>query len=250
MLTKQEIWTITKAQLAQDLGCKTARFEVLENQVLEWRYHPLRRTYWAGAPFFEVAVINGVLIAACNKALLPWARKNLLPRQAEWLFSARSLRELEDGLTPFGYKVGNAQQIYLPDLTFPRATPRSLVRWYEGESIKCLSTDGAWKEALAANEFTPDVLAVGALDHRGELMALAGASRDGMRMWQIGIQVLPAHQGEGLGANLTALLKDELLRREIVPFYTTASSHILAQNVALNAGFRPAFGYLYARRQL
>ena len=47
--------------------------------------------------------------------------------------------------------------------------------------------------------------------------------------------------------DLTALLKDELLRRDLVPFYGTAESHLASQNVALGAGFRPGFAYLYAK---
>lgn len=91
------------------------------------------------------------------------------------------------------------------------------------------------------------MLAVAALDRGGRPIAMAGASRDGARLWQIGINVLPSAAGQGLGANLTALLKDELLRRGIVPFYHTEGSHLASLNVGLQAGFRPAFGYLYAQ---
>jgi len=55
------------------------------------------------------------------------------------------------------------------------------------------------------------------------------------------------HRGRGLAAGLTALLKDELLRRGIVPFYGTAQSHIFSLNTARNAGFRPAWAEVWAR---
>ena len=73
------------------------------------------------------------------------------------------------------------------------------------------------------------------------------AWRDGERLWQIGVNVLPSHRGRGLAAGLTALLKDELLRRGIVPFYGTAQSHIFSLNTARNAGFRPAWAEVWAR---
>ena len=94
---------------------------------------------------------------------------------------------------------------------------------------------------------TADMLAVAALDEGGQPVGMAGASRDGERLWQIGVNVLPSHRGRGLAAGLTALLKDELLRRGIVPFYGTAQSHIFSLNTARNAGFRPAWAEVWAR---
>lgn len=91
------------------------------------------------------------------------------------------------------------------------------------------------------------MLAVAALDEGGQPVGMAGASRDGERLWQIGVNVLPPHRGRGLAAGLTALLKDELLRRGIVPFYGTAQSHIFSLNTARNAGFRPAWAEVWAR---
>ncbi|ALP93777.1 hypothetical protein [Intestinimonas butyriciproducens] len=59
--------------------------------------------------------------------------------------------------------------------------------------------------------------------------------------------MLQPFRGRGYAAGLPFLLKDALLRRDIVPFYGTAESHIISRNVAIRAGFRPAFGYLYAQ---
>ena len=91
----------------------------------------------------------------------------------------------------------------------------------------------------------PDVLGVSA-SVDGELAAMAGASLDSLRMWQIGINVLPAYQKRGLGWTLTALLAREVERRGALPFYGTSMSHIASQRVALRAGFVPAWTELYA----
>lgn len=248
-MDKAELWSIVKEQLALDLGCEAEILDTLENAVVEWKDLPGRRKRDNATPFLEIAMINGKLAAACHRDLLSWAEENLLSRKAEWLFLPQNYRNIEAGLAPFGYEIGDARHFSLPDLSLPFSTPRSLVRWYEKDAIEQFRGNDTWSEAFAYNELTPDMLAVGALDRNGKLAAMAAASRNGTRMWEIGIRVLPEHQGEGLGANLVALLKDELLRRGIVPFYNTAESHISSLNVGLRAGFLPAFGYLYASKR-
>lgn len=246
-MDKSEVFSIAKEQLAMNLGCAAELFDTKENIVLEWKDHPGRQKYSEDIPFLEIVVWGGKLVAACHKDLLPWAEETLLPRKAEWLLLPQNYRRIEAGLAPFGYEIGDARHYYLPDVSIPFSTPRSLVRWYEKDALEQFCGNDTWSEALLFNNFAPDMLAVATLNNECEPIAMAGASRDGESMWQIGIRVLPEYQGEGFGANLVALLKDELLRRGILPFYSTAESHIASQNVGLRAGFRPAFAYLYAQ---
>lgn len=245
-MTKSELTKIVQAQLAADLGCDPALLDSGENRVFLWQDHPQRRKYNDRTRFLEIVIWNGNLFAACDPALLPWAERYFPEKEAQWLFRPARFREIDAALSPLGYEIGDAHHYYLPDLTVPETAPVGPVRWYEGEALEQFRGDGRWGEALAFNPLYPDMLAVAALDGDGAPVAMAGASRDGARMWQVGIKVLPEHRGKGLAANLTALLKDELLRRDIAPFYGTAESHIFSQNVARRAGFYPAFGYLYA----
>lgn len=247
-MTQQDIKAAARTQLAKDLGCAPALLDTPDNVVVEWQEVPGRRAYSDDTPFFEAAIWNGKLVAAANAALLPWCRDHLLPRQAEWLFLPHNYRRLERGLATFGYQIGDARHFYLPTLPFPAAVPIGSVRWYEQADLEPFRGENTWDEALAFNAHTPDMLAVAALDKTGCPIAMAGASRDGAHLWQIGIRVLPSHMGRGLGINLAALLKDELMLRDIAPLYSTAESHIASQNVGIRAGFLPAFGYLYAQR--
>jgi len=247
VLTRGEVRAVCQAQLARDLGCEAEVLDSTQSVVMEWRDLPGRRKYSADPPLLEVVLWNGHCFAACGAALLPWAR-NYFPRQnAEWLFTPRHLREMEAALSPLGYEIGDAHHFYLPALPCAPAASLGPVRWYEAGELEQFREDPRWNEALAFGEYTPDILAVAALDGAGQPLGMAACSRDGERLWQIGINVQPEARGRGLGANLTALLKDEVLRRGAVPFYGTAESHIFSQNVALNAGFSPAFAYLYAK---
>ena len=66
-------------------------------------------------------------------------------------------------------------------------------------------------------------------------------------MWQIGIDVFPEYRGRKVGTNLVTLLKNEILKRGKVPFYGTVNSHFHSQNIAMNAGFFPAWAELYSK---
>lgn len=77
---------------------------------------------------------------------------------------------------------------------------------------------------------------------------MAGASRDGENMWQIGINVMEEASGQGIGQNIVKLLKEEILNRGKVPFYGTVESHIISQRVALSSGFYPVFAEIKIRK--
>lgn len=247
-MDKATLWSITKEQLALDLGCAPGLLDTPDNVVQQWQDLPGRRKYSEVRPFLEILIINGKLVAAANEAILPWCREQLLRREAQWLFRPELLRVLERTLAEHGYEIGSLHHYYLPKTPFPMVTPRFLVRWHEGEALERFRGDERWKEALAFNPHSPDMLAVTAMDREYRPIGMAACSRDGERLWQIGINVVPECRGLGMASNLTALLAQELLRRGIAPFYGTAESHILSQNTAISAGFRPAFAYLYAKK--
>lgn len=77
-----------------------------------------------------------------------------------------------------------------------------------------------------------------ALLEDGEPVALAGAFAT-YGMHEIGVDVLPAHQGRGLGAAAVAAAVAEILRQEAVPFYGCSPTNIRSQRTALSVGFVP-----------
>lgn len=254
-MTSQQITAIVRNQLALDLGCNAEVLDRPENAVLEWHDLPGRRRYDVHAPILEIAVWNGWLTAACAPALLPWAETFFPSVPAQWLFSPKYLRQIDAALAPLGYEIGEARRYFTPALPWPEARPLLPVRWYEAHELERFRGDVRWDGPVAFDPLFPDMLAVTAQDENDQPIAMAGVSRDGERLWQIGITVLPEYRGRGLAVNLTTLIKDELLRRGIVPFYGTAESHLASLNVAISAGLRPSFAYLHAvpngfRRQL
>lgn len=248
-MDNQTARAITKAQLALDLGCDPALLDSPNNKIVLWRDCPGRRKYSDQTPVLETAVWNGKLVAACSEELLEPCRALLQGIPAEWLFSPRYFRALEDILRPVGYELGPLRHFYIPRFPLAPAKPLTNLRWYEGDELEYFRGDDRWTDAVAFGEYSPDILGVAALDEMGDPVGLAACSQDGEKLWQIGINVLPEYRGKGYAASLTALLRDEILRRGAVPLYSTAESHIHSQNVALNAGFRPVFAYLFAQKK-
>lgn len=89
------------------------------------------------------------------------------------------------------------------------------------------------------------MLAVCAMEEN-VILGMASVTRDTDLMWQIGVNVTNEGSGKGVGAYVTSLLKEEVLKRGIVPTYATVESHIKSQKVALQSGFEPAFYEIFS----
>lgn len=101
-------------------------------------------------------------------------------------------------------------------------------------------------EAFLFEDYIEDVLGAAVYDESGELLAVAGATANSDRMWEIGVNSF--YEGKGYAVSALSALTSEILSRGIVPFYGTALSHLASQNTALRAGFAPAFCELTTRR--
>jgi GNAT superfamily N-acetyltransferase len=90
----------------------------------------------------------------------------------------------------------------------------------------------------------PDVLATVARED-GKVVGIAGASEDCASLWQVGMDVLPESRNSGVAAYLVNWLTHEILDRNLVPYYGTASSNIASQRVAHRSGYMPAWVCAY-----
>ncbi len=247
-MTSAGLEKVVGEQLSADLGLTPAVWAVPGRvTVAPWREDSRRRRYREGHPFFLGHIYRGAAAFAVHACLLPWAQEHLARLEPEWCLDYPFLRQMDAALAPWGWTIANAHPFFAPDLSVPPVQPGRPVAWYEGEDLERFRGDPRWEGTLAFQPAYPDVLAVAALDGAGAPVAMAAASRDGARLWQIGVNVQPEHRGEGLAPYLTALLKDEVLRRGAVPFYGTAQSHTLSLRTARSAGFRPAWAEVWAK---
>lgn len=75
----------------------------------------------------------------------------------------------------------------------------------------------------------------------GEIVGVAGASKTCEKLWQIGIDVLPAYHNLGLASYLVNRLTFEILERGEVPGYDVIASNLASQRVAQRSGYLPAW---------
>lgn len=146
----------------------------------------------------------------------------------------------------FGQSLSDTHHHYLPCENFPELEKRYSLTWYEKNELEVFRGDERFFEALLFNEETPDMLAVCAME--GEyILGMASATYNCEKLWEIGVNVTPEGRGKGIGTYVTTALKEELLRRGIVPTYATVESHIKSQKVAFQSGFEPSFYELFSK---
>lgn len=240
MFTKNEIIQIAKTRFAEDYNCRLSDFEKQYNTATENKYADGSR-----GPFFKVVCFRGKVIISASPEILPWCEEKLVKRAPAWFFEYPKLRAMDEKLKEYGQEIADIHQYYLPDPAAMSAESDIKVKWYEAEDIMQFKDDDRFDEAFAFDDNCPDMLAVAAIDG-DKIMGMAGASADSKTMWQIGINVMPEYCSRGIGTKLVALLTAEILKRGKVPYYGTCQSHFSSQNIAINAGYFPAWIELYS----
>lgn len=239
-LTEREMEKAVREQLARDLNCAPDDLEGEKDAFVfvEARENPGRRPFRRGAEYFDMVTMGRSIVISATPRILGLVRSELSGKERDDAFSM-----------PF---VGGHSLYYLPDLENirPLEAPEGFCfELIEGAAIHALYQFDGFHNAIQydPNDPRPDVLVMLA-KREDETVAMAGASADCARMWQIGIDVLPACRGSGLAAYLVNRLTLEILRRGYVPYYGTASSNIVSQRVAHRAGYRPAWVCAYRGR--
>lgn len=197
--------------------------------------------------FLKIAVLGGKLLVTGDEAVVAELHRKIGRFRGAWFMDAGALSNLDRLLAPYGYQIKQAHVFYIAEKETPVCTDGWEIRWYSRAEIPQFEADKRFEEAFAFCDTAPDVLGVAAI-RDGEILGMAGASADSPALWQIGINTAESAAGRGVGSMLVGLMKNEVLRRGILPYYGTAMSHIASQRVALNAGFLPAWAELTTQK--
>lgn len=217
------------------------------------------RNYEERNSFFRAIICLGQLFICCDEKIYDWVVEQYGDCKPEWFCNYRRLRKLDEKLREYGHEIYDTHIYFLPEAGSESEADYHMPKliWYEQEEILRFKENNRFTNALSFWEGQQDMLAVAAIREevqdgakdfdQSHMCGMAGVSRDGEYLWQIGINVDEDLSGQGLGHRLVRVLKEEILRRGKVPFYGTSESHTLSQTVGLKAGFAPAWTEVYVR---
>ena len=249
-MTKEEIDSKVRAQFRLDTNCSPEDEAEKIININEASLKNGARYYDDISPYFRAIVYHGEMYMCADMEILDWCREKYSLYKPEWFCKYRNLRELDGKLQENGYRIKDTHIYCLPDTDFEGYvfdTPYE-VRWYGREEILKFKDENPFKNALAYIPGCPDVIAVAALDAKGDPVAMAGASEDSETMWQIGIDVMPVYEHKGIAVYLVTMLKEKILEMGRIPFYGTSESHSNSLNVGIKSGFLPAFTEIFCCR--
>lgn len=244
MMYRQEL----SHQLALDYCCTPEDVTDAGNHFTIYSPREGRRRFQEHAVCgLKIAVVNGKLLFTGLGKIVAECRKRYADVTGEWFFDMNRLRELEELLTPFGYRISQVHPFYLPDtlsfsVTPPDTADFNLLR-YDQNAILQFRNEERFDEAFAFDPDAPDVLGIAAV-RNGDIIGMAGASADSPLFWQIGINVDSHVEGAHVGSSLVKLLAQDVIAHGAIPYYGTSMSHIASQRVAHRAGFIVAWAEL------
>ncbi|MGN0478994.1 MAG: GNAT family N-acetyltransferase [Hominenteromicrobium sp.] len=226
-IDRRQIGDTARAHLARHLCCEPADFD--RGGVV---YAANTREPY---PFLEICTMGGATVVSASEPLLP---------RLKALFAGKCRDEIFE--CPFVY----GQTIcYVPDLKRREPVPLSSAYTYEllqGAEIDRLQGIRGFENSLAFDENgkTPTHIVLCAKKD-GEIVAIAGASDEAGDLWEVGVDVRPAHRRGGLATALVRELTDKILEKGIVPFYSASVTNLGSQYVAARSGYIPCWVSTY-----
>lgn len=245
-MTNKEILEIALQQSAYDCNCKPEDFLSDKNVVTISKPDKRARRYLP-LPFeCDLVSYGNNVVAQTSERLKDVVTEYINKYLPYRCFETPNINALNSMLEEYHLKVCFMAEYFLPDTTKLKELacdyqlkvlrPAELSELYTHE----------WSNALTFDDRQRDVLAVGAYD-KDKLIGLAGCSADCEKMYQIGVDVLPAYRRQGVASAITSRLALEIIKLGKVPFYCAAWSNMKSVRNAVKCGFYPAWVELTAR---
>lgn len=187
------------------------------------------------SPLLEIGTMGQATVVSVSSTLLTKVKE---------LFVHKTRDEIFECPLVYGQSI-----YYVPDdkilkrRQFPSDFEYELL---QGPEIQKLNGIKGFENSLAFDEngVTPTCIVLYAMKNQ-EIVALAGASAESDRMWELGVDVKPEYRKNGLASALVSNLACTILERGIVPFYCASVTNVGSQAAAYRSGFMPCWVSTY-----
>ena len=199
--------------------------------------------------FFRAIIFMGKAYIMADETIFEGCKEIFKDKTSpEWFCEFSNLRFIDCMLSEYGREIADTHIYFLPDEDAKVITPDRPLKWYDETELEVFRENNPYTHAMCFSPTQPDVIAVAAMDE-DNIKGIAGASRDGKYVHQIGIDINEQYQGDGLAVFLTTILKQYLLEQGTLPFYGTSESHAISRSVAIKSGFLPAWAEIYVKQK-
>lgn len=248
---RQRTQQMIRTTLAATYACDPEAWFAERNTIAAAAALPGRLRFPIPSRPFLLASCGAGVVISCDQSRLDWARAELASHGRNDLLSLPLLAEIDR------YLMREGQRLHGPLLRFacdegsfrPAPPPAGItLTLHQGEQIHDLYVYRGFEDALEYDHASPrpDVLAVVAWQGQ-RLIGIAGASADSDDLWQIGIDVVTAARGAGVGRALVGTLTEAVFAAGKVPYYSTAVANLRSVALALGLGYWLAWTDVYAR---
>ena len=174
-MTKDDIFSITREQLALELNCKAADFLKEENIITAAVLHEKRRKFSEKPFYLQMATFGNNAVISADEEMHQWLKKWANGKRGFWLFEQHNFFELECELRKHGYKMADTHHMFLPRPEIINFKTDLKTKWLGQNDFADFYGKPEFSNALCDrfHPERPDVLAIAALDGE-KIIGMAG----------------------------------------------------------------------------
>lgn len=241
-MTNDYIVSEIKKVLSADFSCNIDDFDKTESIFTILKENPGRRNFPYKENGFSIMTMGKSVIVTAGEAHYQWIKNNLNEISREEFLSPRVIALLAEYAEDNDFDIMRPSQRFICSLESFK--PKNInsqynYRYYNENDIEQLFNYKGFHNALeySTTSSRPDILAVAAFQN-GQVIGIAGASKDCEKMYQIGIDVVVAHRNRGVGSSLVSQLTQIILNKGKIPYYTASVTNLGSINLCLSLGYK------------
>ncbi len=224
-MNKMQIKKIVKENLGKHLNCEQ---EIFDHNGLIF-HKPIKLNEFQQNPFLEITSIEKTIVVSASDEIMENVKTLLVGKSRDEVFECPLI---------YGQSI-----YYIPDMKEMKLCdllPQYEYFYLEGNEINKLREIKGFNNSLEFDECGNASTAIVFFAMKdGEIIGLAGASKEYNNMWEMGIDVQGNYRTGGLATVLVNHLMHKILSKNILPIYCASSSNIASQAVAHRAGLIP-----------